>query len=78
MDGGSGDDTFIGSAADDSLYVSDGLYSSDGSGNETVYGRDGNDSINMVDGEPGDIANGQAGVDTCSVDAGDSAVDCES
>jgi hypothetical protein len=53
---GLGDDTFLGSHASDSFRVNDGP-----SGNETVYGRDRNDTINMVDGQPGDAADGQGG-----------------
>ena len=72
LDGGPGNDTFIGSNAEDSLNIQDS------SGNETVYGRDGNDTINMTDGQPGDTANGQAGTDSCDVDPGDQTVNCES
>jgi Ca2+-binding RTX toxin-like protein len=72
LTGGPGNDTFIGSNADDSLNIQDS------SGNETAYGRDGNDTINMMDGQPGDTANGQAGTDTCNVDTGDQTLNCES
>jgi Ca2+-binding RTX toxin-like protein len=73
LNGGAGDDTFIGSHAADSLRIDDGP-----NGNETVYGRDGNDTINIMDGQPGDTVDGQAGTDTCNVDSGDQTLNCES
>jgi Ca2+-binding RTX toxin-like protein len=71
MDAGPGNDTLIGSSADDSLSLFDT------SGNDSIYGRSGNDSIYLTDAQTGDLADGQAGTDTCRVDPGDVTRNCE-
>ena len=61
LDGGDGDDTLTGSAADDTL---DG-----GAGNDVLNGRDGNDTL--LGGPGNDILNGGRGTDTMSGGDGD-------
>jgi Ca2+-binding RTX toxin-like protein len=66
-----GFETVIGTYLDDRL--------TGGPGEETLVGFDGADVLDTVDGAPGDWADGGNGTtDTCLVDTGDTAVDCES
>lgn len=43
----------------------------------SVRGRGGNDSIDLVDGLANDTVDGGSGTDSCYVDAGDTAINCE-
>jgi Ca2+-binding RTX toxin-like protein len=65
-----GFETVIGTYLDDRL--------TGGPGEETLIGFEGADVLDTVDGAPGDWADGGSGdSDTCLVEAGDTAVDCE-
>jgi len=71
MDGRGGNDVVSGGLAGDTL--------TGGDGNDLISGGDGNDVIRASDGASGnDTVYGGPGNDSCFVDAGDTAVGCES
>jgi uncharacterized repeat protein (TIGR01451 family) len=68
INGMGGADTLYGQAGGDSL--------SDTAGIDKLLGGPANDSLNTLDGAGGDVVNGARGVDTCTVDPGDTALHC--
>jgi uncharacterized repeat protein (TIGR01451 family) len=69
--GGPGDDVLDGQAGNDNL--------TDTQGTDTMKGSNGNDTINVRDVPSpagGDTADGGGGTDTCTIDAGDTAISC--
>jgi len=72
-----GADQIDGAGADDVLYGERGADQlTDHNGNDTLRAGDGADTLDTADGAGGDTANGGSGIDTCSVDAGDTELNC--
>ena len=65
----SGFERVLGTAASDTLKA--------GAGAITLSGGAGADTVNTADGESNDMADGGPGVDTCTTDVDDRALDCE-
>ncbi len=78
IDGGLGNDTILGAAGDDTLIGSIGNDAINGGpGNDALQGGDGNDAINANDAAPGDSIDCGLGVDTVTIDKGDTTTGCE-
>src|SRR5262249_31485210 len=73
-----GADQIDGSGGSDTIYGQDGPDQlTDHNGTDVLRGGPGNDTLDTSDGAGGDIANGNIGTDTCTVDGGDTAAHCE-
>ena len=72
---GEGTDTLVGVDNVWGTSASDNIEGS--SAANSVRGRGGNDAIGLVDGFANDTVDGGSGTDSCFVDAGDTAVNCE-
>jgi Ca2+-binding RTX toxin-like protein len=76
--GDTGDDVLRGGPSADRLLGGDGQDSIiGGTGRDSAFGGEGGDRIAVLDGvHSNDIANGEAGLDICTADPGDSVINC--